>query len=173
VYSKLTNKTRGIKMNSARKYDIMQSHAGKGLSNMKYKRSLSSFSESLVSLFATYDGDGYTLNFSDLPDEEQNELARLYIDSTGRDVVECVNGKDFSLDNDYISALLLMLKDNSRENREHFAEVTRKNIIIYYEQSLQELIDEACDTYMLNMNHENNYYSHIDQDHGDIYWSRY
>ena len=160
-------------MNSTHKYDIMKAHAGKGLSKMTNTRNLSNYAEDLVYQFGTYDGDCYTLSLSDVPDEEQNELAGLYIDANGRDVVECVNGNDFSIDNNYISALLLMLKDNSQQNRENFAEVTRKNIIIYYEQSLQSIIDEACNDFQNNINNENGFYAHVDMDHGDVICSKY
>jgi len=167
-----STQTRGNKMNSTRKYDILRTHAGKGLSRMSHQRMVENRAEELVSQYANYDGDSYVLIFSDLPDDEQNELTRLYLDATGRETGECVHGNDFSLDNKYICALLQMLQDNSIESRENFAETTRKNIIIYYEQSLQDLIDRACQSYEHSINNENGIYAHVDMDHGDVVWGR-
>lgn len=159
-------------MNSIRKCDILTTHAGKGLSRMSPQRMLENYAEELVAQYANYDGDSYILIFSELPEDEQNELTRIYLDVTGRETGECVHGKDFSLDNNYISALLQMFASNSQEARENFAETTRKNIIIYYEQSIQGIIDDACHAYEHNINNENGIYAHTDMDHGDVIWGR-
>lgn len=65
-----------------------------------------------------------------------------------------------------------MLKGDSQENREKFAEVTRKNIIIYYKKFLQEVLDAACNDYHLYMMNEQSLYARYDMDHGDIVWRR-
>jgi hypothetical protein len=160
-------------MNSTRKYDILGTHAGKGLSKMNHLRMVENHAEYLVAQYAIYENDGYQLLLSDLPEDELNELTRLYLEYTGRDTGECVHGGDFSIDNNYICALLSMLQDNSHETREKFAETTRINIIKYYEHSLQDLLDRACLSYEQSINNENGIYAHIDMDHGDVVWSRF
>ncbi len=184
-------------MNAARKYDILKNHNDydihisrnntqqirndllgidnnvKGLANVNHQRNLSNYAEELVSYYAKYDADQYNLNLSDLPDEEQNELVRLYMEFTNRETGECVHGNDFSIDNEYTCALLNMLREDSKENRENFAEVTRKNIILYYTNSLQEILDTACNDYLCNTMNEQGLYAHRDMEHGDFSWGRY
>lgn len=146
---------------------MIKSPVGKGLS-MHQKRTLELYAEELVAHHAQYDADGYTLLLSDISDDEQNELARLYIDYTDRNLCECVNGDDLSIDNDYTCALLSMLKDNCLETRERFAQITCKNIITYYKRQLQDILNDACESYLHNINNENGLYSHVDMDHGDV-----
>ena len=156
-------------MKSIYNYGILQSMVDKGLS-MNHRRTLELYAEELVSYHSKYDGDNYTLLFSKLSDDEQNELARLYVEYTERDLCECVNGNDLSINNDYTCALLAMLQDDCHETRERFAEVTRKNIITYYKKQLQDVLNEACNTYMYNINEENGLYAHVDMEHGDVVW---
>ncbi|HHF7350861.1 TPA: hypothetical protein ACPSKZ_000711 [Legionella anisa] len=137
------------------------------------QRNISTYAEELVCDYAKYECGQYELNLHDLPSDEQNELARLYIESTDRDTAECVYGNDFSPNNEYTCALLAMLQNDSQENREKFAEVTRKNIIIYYEKSLQNLLDEACHNYLHSINNEQGYYAHRDMEHGDFHWRKF
>lgn len=171
-------------MNAAYKYDILSNNeydlptsrsrsisAVKGLT-MNHERNLSNYAEELVSDYAKFKNDEYELFLSDLPESEQNELVRLYIEYTGRDLVECVNGNDFAIDNEYTCALLSMLKHDSQRNREKFAEVTRKNTILYFEKNLQEVLNDACHNYFNNRMNEEGYYANQDMQHGDIYWSK-
>lgn len=183
-------------MNAARKYDILENHSDyersisrnnlerieddpfeigftvKGLTSMNHHRNLSNYAEELVSHYAKYNSDSFTLFLSDLPEDEQNKLAALYMEATDRETGECVHGDDFSIDNDYTCALLKMLQDDNQQNRENFAEVTRKNIIIYYQQSLQSVLDEACNDYLHNLNNESGYYGHQDTESGELCWRR-
>src|SRR6185503_16863651 len=147
-------------------------HFTKGLVMSKEKR-LSNFAEELVATNARLSCDQYYLSFDSLSDDDKNELARLYIDASDRDLSECLYGDDLSIDNEYTCALMSMLKDKSQESIEKFAEVTRNNIIKYYEETLQAIIDDACDTYLRNINEANGYHSHIDQEHGDVYWGKF
>lgn len=181
-------------MNAAYKYDILAKNAYevttsrptleqikndpfgmgsvvKGLT-MDHQKKLENHAQELIAQYATYDDDGYCLLLHALPDDEQSELARLFIESTDRDISECVYGDDFSINNDYTCALLAMLKDDSQENRDHFAEVTRKNTIKYFEKALQSTLDDACH-YLQAMDNEQRYFSNYDREHGDFYRSKY
>jgi hypothetical protein len=180
-------------MNAARKYDILEKNAYelsnsrsisemirddllgvrstvKGLTNMNHERNLSTYAEELVSQYAKYSTDSFVLLLSDLPEYEQDKLASLYMEYTHRETGECVHGNDFSIDNNFTCALLKMLQDNSLENRENFAEVTRKNIVIYYQKSLQEVIDQACNDHLHNIHVEAGCYPFQDRNSGDISW---
>lgn len=184
-------------MNTAHKYDIMSSHHNdydvsvykdfnaikddpfnlgctvKGLTNMNHKKNLADYAGELVAHYAKYESEHYELFLLDLPDDEQGELARLFIEATGRETSECIYGNDFSIENAFTCALLSMLQDDSKENREKFAEVTRKNTINYYEKSLQLVLDEACNNYLHSMNNEAGSYAIQDQDSGEIFWGKF
>ena len=145
----------------------------KGLRLVNHKTNLSNYAEELAYTYGKYNGEQYDLILSELPEDEQNELVRLYLESIDRETSECVHGKDFSIDNDYTCALLAMLKDDCEETREHFATITRKNIIIYYTDSLQYVLDEGCHDLLCNMNNESGMYSRQDIETGAYYWSKY
>lgn len=141
--------------------------------NLNPKRSLSDYAEQLISAYGSYDYDHCEISLSDIPSDEQNELLRLYIDSTGRELTECVNGDDFSIDNDYTCALMSMLKNDCCETRDTFARVTRKNILTYYTESLQELLDNECNNYRHNLANELDMCSETDLEHGDVVWVKF
>lgn len=144
-----------------------------GFAKMSKTITIHDHAQALVSAFAKYQNDYYTLTLDMLTEDEQLELARHYIEFTGRELTECVNGSDFSLDNDYTCALLAMLKDNNEESRTHFAEVVQRNIIIYYTDSLNKLLSDACDSYLRDCLNEQGYHARQDLEHGDIVWSRF
>lgn len=153
------------------KYDKLGNRVN-GLT-MNHKQLLNDYAENLVSQYATYQHDNYELCLSKLQEDDQNELLRLYIEANNRETNECIYGDDFSINNDFNCALLAMLQNDCKETRERLAEVTRKNTFIYYKQSLQELIDEACVNFIHNVNNENGYFMHRDMEHGDMHWSKW
>lgn len=144
-----------------------------GVANMNHQRNLTNYAEELVAHYAKYECEQYELTLDMVPEDEQNELVRLFLESTGRELTECVNGNDFSIDNDYTCALLAMLKDNNTETQAHFAQVTRNNIITYYKDSLEETLTQACDSYLHASMNEAGYYANQDREHGDIVWGKF
>lgn len=144
-----------------------------GIKQMSNQKQLEIFAESLVEQFANFVDDQYELTLDMVPEDEQNELARLYIESTGRDISECVYGDDLSINSDFTCALLAMLKNDSKESRDHFSFVTRKNTITYYEESINEVLTMACDNFLHAVNNEQGFYTHQDREHGDTTWSKY
>ncbi len=143
----------------------------KGMTNISNETRLFNFVDQLVSTYAKYDGYNYLLFVSDLPESEQNELVRLYIEYTDREISDCVHGDDFSINNDYTCALLAMLKNDSKENRERFAETVRKNTITFFEKSLDNLLQEACNSFLFNSYEESGYRQSQD-DCGEPYWTK-
>lgn len=148
-------------------------HVVKGVTKiMSHKRNLSDYAEELVASYAKFVCDQYALTIDMLPQDDKNELVRLYVESIDREIEYACYGLDESINSSYLCALLAMLKDDCPETRDNFAEVTRKNMLKYYEKSLQEVIDTACNYYLHNSMNEAGYYADYDRDHGDIVWSK-
>lgn len=151
----------------------IESYIVKGLTQVNHQKNLSNYAEELVVNYAKYDNNNYYLSLSSLSEYDQNELVRLYIEATDREVNECVYGNDFTINGEFTCAILNMLQNDCKETRNHFAEITRKNILIYYKKSLQQLLDEACENYLQIINTENSYYTYQDRDHGDVVWGKF
>jgi len=155
--------------------EIKPKMALKGVATMSHGENVYSYAEELVANFATYDknDDRYYLNLFSIPEYAQDELSRLYIEHNDREINECVYGDDFTINNNYTCALLAMLQDNCQETRDNFADVVRKNILIYFEESLQLLLNEACENYLHKMNNEQGLYAYQDMENGDTLWRGY
>lgn len=145
----------------------------KGLTVVTNARNLSDYAEELAYQYGKYDGDAYQLLFLNIPEDEQGELVRLYMESTDRETGECVHGTDFSIDNDYTCALLALMREDTQETRDTFADITRKNIIAYYKNPLQHVLDEACHDLLCNLQAEHGFHSYAEKDSGEIFWSKY
>ncbi len=145
----------------------------KGVVNINHKRNLTQYAEELAYQYGKYDGHQYTLNLDDLSDYDQNELSRMYMELTGRETSECVHGNDLSIDNEYTCALLAMLQNDCQETRDHFTELTRSNIIAYYSEPLQHVLDEACHDLLCSLQNEDGNYSYQDKDSGEILWRKF
>jgi len=144
----------------------------KGVTSINHSINLSYYAQDLVAQHAKFDGENYDLYLSDISDSEQSELARLYLEFTDRETSECVYGDDFSINSNYTCALLAMLKNDCKETRDNFADVTRKNIITYYTRSLQEVLDQACYEHLRNVNDEAGLFAQQDRDNDEIRWGR-
>lgn len=147
--------------------------AVQGAASMNHCQRLYFHAEEVISRHAKFDGECYNVAFSSLPEYEQNELARLYLESIERETSECIHGDDFSIDNKFVCALLKMLKNDCRETRESFADVTRRNIILYHHSDIQNFLDEVCDDLLRNQFNEEGFYSQQCKDSGDLIWSKY
>jgi hypothetical protein len=144
-----------------------------GMTTMCHARALELYAEELVSQHATYECEEYRLDLENLPEDKQSELTRLFLESIDREFEsEAIHGNDFSIENDYTCALLAMLKDDNKETRERLAEVTRKNIIIWYEKSLQKILNDACESYLYYTNQAAGLRCYQDEEHGDFVWSK-
>jgi hypothetical protein len=108
-----------------------------------------------------------------LTEEEQDELVRLYIESIDREIEWACYGDDESINSSFLCALISMLKDDSKESRDNFAEVTRKNILIHYKDTLNELLATACDNYLHLQMNEQGLYPSQDMDNGDVVWGKF
>lgn len=163
-----------IKNQPASRNDVFSAFEAKvkGMTKMNHKRNLTDYAEELAYDYGKYDGESYNLPLSKLSDCDQRELARLYMEFTGRETSECIYGDDFSNDNNFTCALLNMLKHDNQDTRQAFAEVTRANIVTYYSEALQGVLDEACHDLLCNLQNEAGNHSYQDMDSGDISWGR-
>lgn len=134
-------------------------------------RNLNDYTQDLVSSYATYHKDHYELTLDMLSFPCQSELARLYIESIDREIEWACYGDDQTLNSDFLCAMLAMFKDNTSKTREKFAQVTSRNILIYYKNTLNELLQEACDDFYCNEMENASYRADIYEDYGVVAWS--
>jgi hypothetical protein len=152
---------------------MIEDKFSKGLGNMNHEVTFCNYADRLVLTRAKQDWEEYYLTLDMLIDDEKNELARLYIEYTDRDITECVHGSDLSINSDFTCALLAMLQNDCHASREAFANITIKNILIYYRDALEHELSQACERVMCNIMNEQGYRARYDNDHGDIAWSKY
>ncbi len=137
-----------------------------------HQRNLNDYLQELVYSYGKHVGDNYELDLNKLSSPCQLELARLYIESIDREIEWACYGEDQTLNSDFLCAMLAMLKDSNPKTRAKFAQVTTVNVLKYYHETLQDLIDTACQDYYCNEMHEAGYRAEQDMDHGDIVWRR-
>ncbi len=69
--------------------------------------------------------------------------------------------------------MLAMLKLNTKESREEFAETTRRNLLAYYKKTLEDLLQKGCELYFTNEMHEADYRADYDLENGDVVWGKF
>jgi hypothetical protein len=137
-----------------------------------HQRNLNDYLQELVYSYGKHVGDNYELDLNKLSTPYQLELARLYIESIDREIEWAFYGEDQTLNSDFLCAMLAMFKDSNPKTRANFAQVTTRNILVYYKDTLQDILNTACEDYFCNEMHEAGYSSHQDMEHGDFVWSR-
>lgn len=137
-----------------------------------HQRNIRDYALEMVGSFGKFKEDYYELDFEMLSMPYQLELARLYIESIDREIEWACYGDDQTLNSDFLCALLAMFKDNTPKTRANFAKITLQNILIYYKETLQNLLNTACNEYYCNEMHESGYRAEYDLNHGDIIWKR-
>lgn len=128
-----------------------------GVTPMRQPYDIDGFMLDLVAQYGKHHRDYVELSVNMLPEDEKNELVRLYIESQDREIEYACYGEDESINSSFLCSLLDMLKNNNFKNRENFAETTRKNLINYYKKQLNDLLDTACETYMQILENEESY----------------
>jgi hypothetical protein len=169
-------------MNALRKYDILNKGNNdcdpfefatvKGLT-MNHERDLDDTISYLIQSYGIQSCDSIEIDLDLIPQEDQDELLRFYIESIAREIEWACYGADESIDSDFLCSMLAMLQDNNSETREQFAVTTRKNLFIYYKETLENLLDIGCDVYFKNQMLESGYSAQIDNDHGDVVWGKF
>lgn len=129
-----------------------------GSAYMNHEKNLYQFCQCLVSVHNQNYDPRLELDIDMLSDEEQNKLALLYIESLEREIEWACYGEDESINSSFLCALLAMLQNNTDETRENFAEITRKNVLIYYKKSLDEMLSNAMGIYLNDVENGNSWY---------------
>jgi hypothetical protein len=145
----------------------------KEMTSMSHETRFINYTSELVYQHAIHVDGHYELTIDMLSIEEKNKLSRLYIELTDREVSECIFGDDFTINNDFTCAILFLLKENTEINREKLAKIICKNILIYYKDTLNDLLSDACERFFRTEMTELGYQSYEDRDSGDIIWSKF
>lgn len=143
-----------------------------GVTPLSSQDSLIDYAMELVSSYASFYEDHYKLDLDMLSSPLQFEFSRLYIESIDREIEWACYGEDQSLNSDFICAILALLKDVTPETQTNFAQITIRNILIYYKDTLQKILDTACEDYFCNEMRESGYYAEQEMDNGDVIWRR-
>lgn len=144
-----------------------------GVTPLSHKDNLTAYAQEMVASFATFKDDQYDLTLDMLSTPYQLEFARLYIESIDREIEWACYGDDQTLNSDFLCAMLSMLKDSTPKTRANFAQVTTVNILTYYKDTLQDLLDEACEIVYRNEMDESNCALHQDGEHDELRWSAF
>lgn len=134
---------------------------------------LNDYAIELVAGFAKFKDDQYELTLDMLSSPYQLEFARLYIESIDREIEWACYGEDQTLNSEFLCKLLAMLKDSTPKTRTEFAQATTRNILVYYKDTLQNILNEACEDYYTREMNEAGYRAEIDMNHGDCHWRKY
>jgi len=138
-----------------------------------HERNLRDYALDLVGSYAKFKDDQYELTLDMLSSPYQLEFAALYIESIDREIEWACYGDDQTLNSDFLCALLAMLKDSNPKTRLKFAQVTTVNVLKYYKDTLQEILDNACEEFYNNEMHEAGYRCEQDMEHGDVVWGKH
>jgi hypothetical protein len=120
-----------------------------GVTQVARERSLKDYALELVGSFADFIGNQYELTLEKLSSVYQFELVRHYIESIDREIEWACYGEDLTLNSSFLCAMLEMLKNCNSETSINFAQVTTRNLVAYYKDTLQKILDIACNDYYL------------------------
>lgn len=107
----------------------------------QHYKNLCSVINSLILNEGKYTSDGYSLEYNDLDEHDQQTIVALFIDYDDRDL--CSISENEKVD-DIVSSLLVMLKKDTHESHEDFVNCLKTNLREYYAKRAQELINERC-----------------------------
>lgn len=134
-----------------------------------YSKVLYPFVEKLVRENKTTSSIGYTLNVCDLDECDQYLFAMHLIENDDRYLTCITENNNYD---SIIQTLFKLLKKDSTDEKLDFAEKIREEIICYYKQTMQKMIDDIIGWVeqedFIGMGYINRH--HVDN--GERYWSR-
>lgn len=146
----------------------------KGLAAMNYSKEVSNFAEHLAFHYAKHDGDVYTLFVSDIAEFDLHEFAAIIMASDDGYANEATGCDNPWYEKAMLPALLRYLKNSTDKDEQiEFNKAWREGVTKYFETTMQELIDDACNNRLHSEMNDAGYHGHIDRNHGDFVWSRY
>lgn len=109
---------------------------------------LTAFINDLVLGQGVCDQDGHWLNVESISYTDLKKFSALLLDYDDRDTSECFYQSDKRSEEDDITiALLKLLNNDSRDNRDDFIDLAMDNILKKYKTTMQRMIDTQC-TYL-------------------------
>jgi hypothetical protein len=132
-----------------------------------YQR-LTNVIDSLIRTEGTYDSDGYSLQYDNLDELDQQKIVACYIDDDDRDLFSIYENKNCD---DIVASLLTMLKNDTREANEDFTVCLKKNLTAYYAKRAQVLIDERCVEIESSQRWEHGQTKRQDRNTGESHWT--
>lgn len=130
--------------------------------------------DNVIRDYATYckDDQQKTLSFDSLSLYDQSNLSRAYIEWIDRDVYECFFNPTQNMQEDEVTcALLSLLKDPTKENKDNLSELILCRAASAYRNQIQELIDERCAVLTADDMEEHGLYR-VQIDETDYGWRR-
>lgn len=114
------------------------------IQNISHSERLEMAIHDIVDEKAILEDDQYILNSTQLPHEDFLNLCMLCFEKNNRDL-----GNIFSNNCDELSSCLVNYLnpydyDNESDSRDAFLRIILKNIIFEYKDTIQEMINEAC-----------------------------
>ena len=141
-----------------------------GVKPLSNQRRLEDYAQELVSNYGEFINNQYELNLEKISSPYQLELVKLYIETIDREIDWACYGKDQSINSSFLCAMLDMLENPNPTTQANFAHVTACNLIDYYKESLQHVLDTACHDLHCNEMNNNNYYQDQDLQNGEYIW---
>lgn len=124
--------------------------------------------DSLIRTEGTFDAEGYSLQFDNLDNNDQQKIAGLFIDYDDRDLFSIYENDKHD---DIVCSLLTMLSKDTHESSEDFADCLKQNLVKYYAKRAQELIDERCPEVEASKRWGQGQVRRQDRNTGEFHWS--
>lgn len=112
--------------------------------------------------------DGYSLDWTDLDESDQNKVVALFLDYDDRDLFSIYENEKHD---DIVCSLLTMLKKDTLEASEDFTNCLKKNLCGYYAKRAQELIEERCTEVEASQRWSHGQVKRQDRNTGEFNWS--
>lgn len=136
----------------------------KGHRHLDNQRILEDHLQYLVQTYGKYTHYNFYVDMDMLPDEEQYLLAKLYIESIDRNIEWACYGNDESINSSFLCSLLTLLTECNNLTKEQFAETVRNNVITYYKDTLNKLLEKGCEMCMYFENESNYNYNAYEEE---------
>ena len=133
----------------------------------KYTQALISCIDELIANQATHDGDGYSLAFDCLDQEDINKMIRLQLEIDGRDLYDIYTSQSSTRVEDN---LIQLLTNDNKDSRDDLIDAILKTATENYTRRLQDLINERCAEREASSYRDAGRYRTLNRTTGEIQW---
>ena len=140
---------------------------------MNYSKQILEFADHLVFHYAKYNAadGGYSLDISKISDFDRHEFAAIIMASDDGYANEATGCDNPWYDKIMLPALLSYLKNSTDKDAQiEFNKAWLEGVSKYFEDTMQELIDEKCNERLHEEHNEHGYYGHISRQTGELEW---